>query len=174
MKLRFLRPLVDWLQKQAPRSKPHVEVRPSRHGQGAYAIHRYAKGASLGTVDGEVIHDPEYGSEYCMDLGDGYLLEPAGPFRFMNHSCEPNCRLVIVERPWLGPPSRLEVEAVREIEPGEELTIDYAWPADAAVVCGCGARSCRGWIVCPDERHLIDDSVAGATAAPNESSLSQA
>ena len=43
------------------------------------------------------------------------------------------------------------VETTRDILPGEELTIDYAWPADRAMKCLCGAKSCRGWIVDPAE-----------------------
>jgi len=28
---------------------------------------------------------------YCMDIGNGRVLEPHAPFRYVNHSCEPNC-----------------------------------------------------------------------------------
>ena len=42
---------------------------------------------------------------------------------------------------------QLSVHSIREISAGEELTIDYAWPADAAFHCLCGSKSCRGWIV---------------------------
>jgi hypothetical protein len=46
-------------------------------------------------------------------------------------------------------------ESLRDIMPGDELTIDYAWPADRAVKCLCGKPQCRGWIVDPAERgHL--------------------
>src|SRR5262249_58589278 len=38
--------------------------------------------------------------------------------RFVNHACEPNCESVIENR-------RVFIEAVRTIEPGEELTYDY-------------------------------------------------
>jgi len=43
------------------------------------------------------------------------------------------------------------VETTRDIFPGEELTIDYAWPADRAMKCLCGVKTCRGWIVDPAE-----------------------
>lgn len=43
------------------------------------------------------------------------------------------------------------VESLRDILPGEELTIDYAWPADRAAKCLCGTKKCRGWIVDPVE-----------------------
>ena len=47
------------------------------------------------------------------------------------------------------------VESTRDILPGEELTIDYAWPADRAVKCLCGSPNCRGWIVDPNELHEL-------------------
>ena len=42
------------------------------------------------------------------------------------------------------------VIALRDIEAGEELTIDYNWPAEAAIRCGCGELDCRGWVVSLD------------------------
>ncbi len=38
--------------------------------------------------------------------------------RFINHACDPNCESVIENR-------RVFIEAIRTIEPGEELTYDY-------------------------------------------------
>ncbi|RLS76374.1 MAG: hypothetical protein DWI03_09305, partial [Planctomycetota bacterium] len=50
---------------------------------------------------------------------------------------------------------RLWLQTIRPVEPGEEILIDYSWPADAAIPCRCGATSCRGWIVDPAELHLL-------------------
>lgn len=47
------------------------------------------------------------------------------------------------------------VETLEDIMLGEELTIDYAWPADRAAKCLCGKPQCRGWIVDPAERELL-------------------
>ena len=47
------------------------------------------------------------------------------------------------------------VETIQDIMPNEELTIDYAWPAERAVKCLCGKPKCRGWIVDPAESKLI-------------------
>jgi uncharacterized protein len=59
--------------------------------------------------------------------------------RFMNHSCESNCG---------GTEFGLEV-ALRDIEPGEQLTNDYAtfhlFPRER-FECRCGAASCRGLV----------------------------
>ena len=55
---------------------------------------------------------------------------------FINHSCDPNAFIRIV------PGEKVAVFARRDIQPGEELTIDYRDP-DHPEVCHCGARNCR-------------------------------
>jgi hypothetical protein len=67
------------------------------------------------------------------------------PIQFLNHSCEPNCGLLIRRDLQV-----LEVHPIRLIEPGEELTIDYATFEDEIQhmhgACLCGTPSCRGRI----------------------------
>ena len=117
-----------------------------------------SSGDFVGPIEGEVVDDPEYGSDYGIELGDG-TLEPAAPFRFLNHSCQPNCELIICDEddddPVLG---RLSVwlGVLGEIAADEPLTIDYAWPADAAIPCQCGTAACRGWIVAEEQRETLD------------------
>jgi hypothetical protein len=60
------------------------------------------------------------------------------PWRFLNHGCEPNTRIV-----------GLNVVALRAIQPGEEFTFDYntteasmEWPFD----CHCRSARCHGMI----------------------------
>lgn len=68
-----------------------------------------------------------------------------GVARFLNHCCEPNCRLEI----WsVKDRLRLAVFAIRDISAEDELTLDYQWePSDRPpTVCLCGAPSCRGYI----------------------------
>lgn len=65
--------------------------------------------------------------------------------RFINHSCAPNCETVIEN-------SRVFIDAIRNIKPGEELGYDYqlTWestddPEELALyACRCGAKKCRG------------------------------
>jgi hypothetical protein len=93
-----------------------------------------------------------------MDLGGTLTLEPRAPFRYLNHSCSPNCELFMyddAEYPQLA--QRMFLQAIAHIEPGDELTIDYAWPADTAIPCDCGSPNCRGWIVDPVEMHLLPE-----------------
>jgi hypothetical protein len=61
--------------------------------------------------------------------------------KFMNHSCDATS---------LSPGMAFEV-AVRDIEPGEQLTCDYgSLNLERAFDCRCGSRTCRG-IVRPED-----------------------
>ncbi|MGO8745332.1 MAG: SET domain-containing protein-lysine N-methyltransferase [Thermoguttaceae bacterium] len=135
--------------------KEAVRVGLSRHGWGIFSLRLFVTGEFIGPIQGEIMEDPAYGSEYGIDLGDGdRTLEPAAPFRFLNPSCQPNCALVIYdEEDEDGTPRGLSVwlEILSEIAPGEQMTIDYAWIAVAAIPCQCGTASCRGWIVAEED-----------------------
>ena len=113
---------------------------------------RFRTQQKVASVTGRVIEEDGYGSDYCIDLGDGRVMEPDAPFRFFNHSCEPNCELIIWDD---ESPPNVCVHALRAIPSGEELTLDYAWGADSAIPCGCETESCRGWIVHPDELEKV-------------------
>ncbi len=139
------------------RHRKSVRIGRTRVGKGIFAQRRYPEFAVIGEIEGEVIDDPDYGSEHCFDIGDGQVLEPHPPFRFLNHRCEPNCEFDYTEeKSTAGAPNRKHIYlfAVREIRPGEELTIDYNWSIDAAIPCRCQAATCRGWIV--EESQLSD------------------
>lgn len=134
-----------------------LHVGPSLVGSGVYARRRLKGGMVVGEIFGQVCDEHPEDPSYCMELPSGKVLEPTAPLRFLNHSCDPNCELFY----WFeedGPAvveDRLWLQTIRDIEPGEELLIDYCWPADAAIRCQCGAANCRGWIVDPDELHLV-------------------
>jgi histone-lysine N-methyltransferase SUV39H len=85
---------------------------------------------------------------------DGEFM--GGPTKFMNHSCEPNCRQYTVS--YNKHDARvydLAFFACRHIPAGEELTFDYLDkeegeeiddPGEEAVPCLCGAEKCRKWL----------------------------
>lgn len=59
---------------------------------------------------------------------------------FVNHCCEPNCRAQVIAR-------RIFYFALREIQPGEEITLDYNFQKNTdRYECRCGAPGCRGTI----------------------------
>lgn len=87
-------------------------------------------------------------TKYVID-GEFY----GGPTRFINHSCEPNCRQfsVFFNK---GNPYIYEIAffATRDIPKGTELTFDY-FDEDShepnefdpeLMRCLCGAKNCRG------------------------------
>jgi SET domain-containing protein len=60
--------------------------------------------------------------------------------QYVNHSCNPNVYAWIFKE-------HILYMSVRDIHPGEELTIDYHFDKDVErVPCFCGAANCRGTI----------------------------
>lgn len=79
---------------------------------------------------------------------------------YMNHSCDPNAFIRIV------PGLKVAVFARRDIQPGEELTIDYRDPYHPEV-CHCGAVNCRS----NRRRSRVTEGVRAVTSSdssPNE------
>ncbi|MCA9349456.1 SET domain-containing protein-lysine N-methyltransferase [Candidatus Saccharibacteria bacterium] len=75
---------------------------------------------------------PSSEHHYLYPDGDKMLYMQA-PERFMNHSCEPNTHVV----------GKSDV-AIRDIEPGEEITSDYMDLETENFICHCGLENCRG------------------------------
>ena len=144
-----------------------VQIRWTTKGLGVFSRKPYPVNSVIGEILGDVVEDACYGSEYCMSLESGRQLEPFPPFRYVNHSCDPNC-----EFDWFDTESEYDSEirqrvfliAVREIMAGEELTIDYNWSAEMAIPCRCQAPSCRGWIVSVDELSSLRTRILSSTA----------
>lgn len=124
-----------------------VTVRKMSLGRGVYTVRELPASTVVGVVEGKVYDDPEFSSNYCVDMGENLSLEPRRPFRFLNHSCDPNCALMLLDDPDSIYGRVVIVETLRDIAKGEELTIDYAWPIDSAIPCLCQSPRCRGWIV---------------------------
>ncbi len=65
---------------------------------------------------------------------------------FINHSCDPNCKLEQWEVSGLP---RMCVFAIKEIKEGDKLTFDYHWECDRNRIkteCKCGTANCIGFI----------------------------
>ncbi len=64
--------------------------------------------------------------------------ESKDALRNINHGCAPNAQLRIQQ-------GRVEFYALRDIEPGEELTCDYGESHhEGRLTCRCGAPNCAG------------------------------
>ena len=139
-----------------------VRVGPAAYGRGVFSLRAFSARDVIGPIDGQVFHDGVYESEYCMALGVEGCIEPDAPFRFLNHSCQPNCALVEYEIEHEDGTCSAELWLTVEtaIAPGEQMTIDYAWPAECAIPCRCGSPLCRHWIVAPEQLAELDKEVA--------------
>jgi hypothetical protein len=144
---------------------PGVRVNHTQIGRGVFARHAFEPEQEISQVSGEVIDVPDHGSDYAIDLGDGLALEPAAPFRYLNHSCQPNCELAVWDVEEQESPHQREVwlHSLLRIEPGEQLTIDYAWPAASAIPCDCRSSACRGWVVSEEDlAQVLEEAAAQA------------
>jgi hypothetical protein len=149
-----------------------VEVGETHVGRGVFARRSIRAGEIIGEIIGEILAVEPENPHYCMELPSGRVLEPAPPLRFVNHSCDPNCELFY----WFDEDGslqedRLWLQTIRPIRAREELLIDYCWPAAAAIPCRCGSLECRGWIVDPEELHLLPppDRAAGESSRERRS-----
>ena len=127
-----------------------LEVRQSRiHRWGLYAGEFIPKRRKVIEYTGERISRAEtkrrsrgalnylftLNSYWCVDGNVG-----GSGAQYINHSCDPNCWA------WIYKGHILYMSA-RDIQIGEELTIDYHFDKDVEKVpCKCGAAACRGTI----------------------------
>lgn len=148
--------------KKAPtrRRAPLFKVRHSPiHGYGVFAARRIRKGTTVIEYLGErVTHakadaryedkDPNDNHTFLFTV-DARTVIDAGvngnEARYINHGCDPNCQSTTENR-------LIFIEAIRTIQPGEELAYDYqiqrdsddAPNVDEIYACRCGAKNCRG------------------------------
>jgi hypothetical protein len=88
-------------------------------------------------------NDPNF---YVMALSPGYYVdarEYANFARFINHSCDPNCKVASIN---VKGYIRNGIYSIRDIRPGEFLSYDYHFDTKHGdrFVCRCGATNCRG------------------------------
>jgi len=147
---------------------PIVKVRRSKiHGRGVFALKKIKKGTRVIEYLGDRVTHREADARYVdhdendnhtfLFIVDRSTVVDAGvggnEARFINHSCDGNCESEIEGR-------RIFIEAIRNIEPGEELSYDYQIGrekgdpsnVDEIYACRCGAAKCRGTMLWPAKR----------------------
>ena len=137
----------------------YVEVRDDHIGKGVYSVRSYPATAVIGEITGQLSDFRSVSDNYTFEFDDELQLDPDAPFRFLNHSCNPNCEFDICEQPATDEQpakSSMFLVATRTIQTGEALTIDYNWPASCAIPCECQEPNCRGWVVSIDEMPAIE------------------
>ena len=131
--------------------KYEVAVRRSGiDGFGAFAAEPIPAHRKIGEIRGETISVAEArrraaGKARIMivEISDKKAIDASksdDPMRFTNHACSPNARLTIRD-------GRVEFYALRPIQPGEEITVNYGETHhEGTLACRCGAANCVGWL----------------------------
>jgi uncharacterized protein len=130
---------------------------PSRiDGRGLFAVAPIAAREVVAVKGGHVVDTatlaglPEHlvNSEIQIDRGLHLVALTDAEYEpvmlFVNHSCEPN----------LGFSGNVLLRAMRDVAPGEELTVDYCLfdSGAGAMACRCGTPACRGTVTGEDWR----------------------
>lgn len=141
------------------------------HGMGVFALRRIHRDERIIRYKGRIISheqaDEEYGDgaetghTFLFTLNDDYVMDGnvgGNTARWINHSCEPNCE-ALIEEAEDGKPEhdKVVIEALRDIEPQEELTYNYGIVLDVPHTqrmkrlwaCRCGSPRCTGTILQP-------------------------
>ena len=120
------------------------------HGRGCFATAFFAKGRKIAEYAGEQISAREAARRMkgrkvhrvCFVNERLYLDGARGGngTHYINHSCEPNSYMKVQS-------GHILFMALRDIHPGEEITMDYVstYHADRKL-CRCEAATCRGTI----------------------------
>jgi len=140
------------------------------HGNGVFAVAPIAKGERIieykgrrrthADVDAGDEGDADSGHTFLFTLNDQYVIDgdqDGNSARWINHGCKPNCEAVLDEDDHDPKKSKVYIEAIRAIKPGEELTYNYGITLDEAHTarmkkiwaCHCGARNCTGTMLQP-------------------------
>jgi hypothetical protein len=131
------------------------------HGYGVVTTRAFKKGELVCYGDGVLYRqDDDFDDTYALildggdsGLGESIFWDLVDQTRWFNHSCDPNTD---VQSIWDSNAQTVRAwwVATRDLEAGEEITYDYAFVAEAAEPCACGALSCRGVIVDEDPVQL--------------------
>ncbi len=145
-----------------PRHRPNFRIvvrRSPVHGRGVFAARRIRRGTRIVEYTGERLDQAAVDARYAGPAAEDphTMLFQTGPdscidasvggsaARFVNHSCRPNCEA-------LQEGERVFIHAIRNIQPGVELTYDYSLQIERGhsaararrYACRCGAPRCRG------------------------------
>lgn len=131
-------------------SSPKVEVRESTvAGKGVFAKEKImkdelifdfsgGKGDMISAKEAQVLFDA--GNDYMIQVDDDLYFAAMNDSDvetcdYLNHSCDPNA----------GIRGSIAIIAMRDIEPDEEITFDYAMSEsrDLSMECHCGKALCR-------------------------------
>lgn len=144
------------------------------HGKGVFALAPIAAGETVIEYRGRLLTHiqadriygdlPEDGHTFLFTLNDRYVIDgnvDGNTARWINHSCDPNCEAVTLEDDDGDPRhDQVEIQAIRDIRPGEELSYNYGITLDEphtarlkkVWACRCGAPNCTGTLLQPKRK----------------------
>ena len=154
--------------KPAPADHRRIQVRLSGvHGKGVFALRPIAAGSRLIEYTGEIIawdealrrhpHDANDSNHtFFFTIDGGRVIDAAvggNASRWINHACDPNC---VADQ--VG--DRVHIDALRDLQPGEELFYDYGLVIDERYTpklkkqyeCRCGSPNCRRTMLAQKKR----------------------
>jgi hypothetical protein len=123
-------------------------------GKAVVALEQIAQGELIGVWSGRIITGDEIDTlspkirMHTVQVEENLYLASVTenePPDFINHSCEPSA----------GLDGQIAIVAMRDIMPGEEITLDYAMCDGSAYDefdCACGSTLCRGRVTGEDWR----------------------
>jgi SET domain-containing protein len=143
--------------KKSKNRKPavRIEVRESGvHGHGVYAMESIPRSTRIIEYTGQRVswegapNDENDPHTFNFGLDNGEVINPqigGNDARWINHSCDPNCEAIEED-------DRIFIDALRDIQAGEELFYDYALEIDEPITeeskkkfaCHCHSPNCRG------------------------------
>uniref|UniRef100_M4B400 Post-SET domain-containing protein n=1 Tax=Hyaloperonospora arabidopsidis (strain Emoy2) TaxID=559515 RepID=M4B400_HYAAE len=114
----------------------------NEHWRSAVAGQNFNKGDVIGSAPGTLITPEKH-------------ISFTGGLEFVNHSCDPNTRIDVVESEAI-----VSFVAIKPIKEGNHLTFDYStseWDMDEKFDCRCGSPRCSGYI--SGAKYLSDQEV---------------
>ncbi|MEM3670575.1 MAG: SET domain-containing protein [Thermoprotei archaeon] len=126
-------------------------------GMGLFAMRHIPEGTPILRLGGFLVGRRPRGDRYALRVGRRlFLVDSKDETDYVNHSCDPNCRIDF---------STLNLVSTRSISAGEELTINYCTSEydiqpEFRFACSCGAKGCYGTVagfahLPPDKRKRI-------------------
>ena len=121
-------------------------------GQGVFAVEPVAAGEVVAVWGGRIVPEEEATAlpaslrRYVVQVEDGQYLAPLeriDPAELINHCCVPTC----------GLRGQITLVALRAIQPGEEITFDYATTDSSPFLefdCACAKNPCRARVRADD------------------------
>ena len=140
-----------------------LKKKSSLHGTGLFASTNIKKGEQVIEYIGDKVTKKEgdkradkqikkaqknknNGMVYVFELNKRYDIDGGvarNYARFINHSCDPNCEVEIID-------NHIWISAIKKIKKGSELLYNYGYPFDSHFeehICKCGSKKCVGYIL---------------------------